>query len=268
MSITFVSGPRRSGKSAVIRAMIDHLWKRKPHYLRLVPVGSDKRQPQPTKQTANDCGVASARWLNYDPQHAVAVLQDTFTAIHKDDRYGAVVIEADADPSLRCAYPYDHRVFVMPMPRHVREVFRDPRDAANELKRVMDDTSAFASEMYGLVDDASMRDPGPRDQRPSMTSRQWSWLLGSPLGLELATKIALQPAYHGLVESEVVVINSGIEAGDETEECMRRIHALLRKAPRCNPGPAPVFICNPTEPAANGGRELLKALKPMCRGGK
>ena len=70
LCVTFVSGLRRSGKSAVIRLMIDRAWKRPPHYLRLARKGSGKSPPRwasrdsskaPIK--ADDCGVASAKWI-------------------------------------------------------------------------------------------------------------------------------------------------------------------------------------------------------------
>ncbi|MFQ5591730.1 MAG: hypothetical protein ACE5HE_11240, partial [Phycisphaerae bacterium] len=228
LSVAFVSGPRGAGKSAVIRTMIDRLWRTKPHYIRLVAIGSDKRRPESGRRPPADAGVASARWLEYDTDRIFEVLPDALTEIHRQDRYGAVVVEADSDPSLRCAYPYDHRVFVMPVPSALDQVFRNPRRAAIELQRVLDDTASFASEIFGLFKAESQKDPDPPEDRPYMTESQMRSFLHSPLGDELATRIQLQPPYHGLVESEVIIVNTGVgKRTAESDECLRRIRHLL-----------------------------------------
>ena len=139
LSVAFVSGPRRSGKSAVIRTMIDHVWSIAPHYVRLVSRDSDKTLPHPTKQSPQSCGVASARWVTYDAEHIFEVLQDALADLEQREPNPSVIVEADADPALRCAYPYDRRIFVMPLPGRVDEVFREARQAANELQRALDD---------------------------------------------------------------------------------------------------------------------------------
>ncbi len=63
LCVIFVSGPRRSGKSAVVRTMIDRLWARKPHYIRLVNEGGDKGRPEEPAPTPSESPIASARWL-------------------------------------------------------------------------------------------------------------------------------------------------------------------------------------------------------------
>ena len=153
LTVTFVSGPRCTGKSALIRRMIDRFWKKEPHYIRLVRTGSGKRPPNRSQKPIPPCGVSTARWLEYDAEHVFEVLPDGLAAIHRRDRNGAVVIEADADPNLRHAYPYDHKVFVMAMPNVVSEVFKDPSCAAEEFYRALDDTMAFASGVFGLPSD-------------------------------------------------------------------------------------------------------------------
>src|SRR3972149_4747484 len=173
LSVTFVSGPRRSGKSALIQAMVHRLWRTPPHYLRLVKSGSDKVPPKLCSDRPTEkCGVATARWLDYDPEDVFAVLPEILAEIHRRDRYGSVVIEADADPNLRCAYSYDHRVFVMPLPRSIREVFRETNRAAEELRRVLDDTAAFASEIFGLFNRDADDTPEPSEDRADMTATQ------------------------------------------------------------------------------------------------
>ena len=269
LRVTFVSGLRRSGKSAVIRTMIDKLWKKEPHYIRLAETGGDKRPPQQSAKPPPSCGVATARWLEYEADQIFEVLPAALAAIHRQDRYGSVVIEADADPVLRCAYPYDHRVFVMPVPNHVQDVFRDPSHAADELQRVLDDTAAFASEIFGLFAKDEEEDVEPSEDRPDLTETQIRGFLYSPLGDELATRIQLQPPYHGLVESDVIIVNTATgKPGPKTDECLRRVERLLDRLSGCSEQRGKLFHCDPRDHNGKDCKKLLKALKPMCQGGK
>ncbi len=249
--------------------MVDKLWKKQPHYIRLVKRGSDKLPPEPTTKSLPDCGVATAHWIEYDDEHIFEIVPEVLTAIHRRDRYGSVVIEADADPTLRHAYPYDHRIFVMPLPRKVDEVFRDPTHAAGELQRALDDTASFASEIFGLFANNGHEDVDPPEQRPTLTKKQARGFLYSPLGDELATRIQLQPAYHGLVESDVIVVNSATnQVGPTTEKCLRRIDRLLDRARGESGRRGELFLCNPREVTGKHCNKLLRALQPMCEGGK
>ena len=269
LSVTFVSGPRRSGKSAVIRTMVDRLWKHEPHYIRLVETGGDKHPPKVGSKPPPKVGVASARWLEYDKERIFEILPAALTQIHLQDRFGSVVVEADSDPSLRCAYPYDHRIFVMPVPAKLDQIFRNPRRAAVELQRVLDDTASFASEIFGLFTEEGQTDPDPSEERPNLTSSQMRCFLYSPLGDELATRIQLQPRYHGLVESDVVVVNTGVgQRSPESDECLRRIKHLLERTRGDSERAAQLFFCDPCAPNARTSRKLLAALEPMCVGGK
>ena len=269
LSVTFVSGPRRSGKSAVIRTMIDRLWKQEPHYIRLAKTGGDKQPPKPRNKPPPNFGVATARWLEYEADHVFDVLPGALAIIHRRDRFGSVVIEGDADPVLRCAYPYDHRVFVMPVPSKVNEVFRDATHAAQELQRVLDDTAAFASEIPGLFQPEEQDDADPHEDRFDLTATGMRGFLYTPLGDELATRIQLQSAYHGLVDSDVIVVNTGVgEPGAETDECLRRIDRLLERLHGGSGQRAELFHCNPRDPRGKDCKRLLNALKPMCQGGK
>lgn len=268
LAVTFVSGPRSSGKSTLIRRMIDHLFPIKPHYLRLVLAGSDKLPPEPSGKTIPECGVASARWLEYHADQIFEILPEALTIIHRRDRFGAVIIEADADPNLRHAYPYDHRIFIMPMPKAAKDVFRDPRRAAEELKRVLDDTAAFASEIYGLFDKPGQDEVDPSEPRVDLSDSQMRGFLYSPLGDELATRIQLRPPFHGMVESDVIIVNPGMGAdGPDSADCVKRIQKLLKRI-RGNSGRnGELFLCDPFDPDSRPCKKLFKAIKPMCKGG-
>lgn len=266
LCVMFVSGPRRSGKSLVIQTMADRVWKNKPHYLRLVEAGSDKQPPKCAEKISTNCNVATARWLEYVPDRIFETLPEALANIHKKDRYGSVVIEADADPNLRCAYPYDHRLFVMPKPSAVHEVFRDPTRAAHELRRVLDDTAAFASEIFGLFADRG--DGEPSEERSELSATGMRGFLYSPLGDELATRIQLQQPYHGLVESDVVIINSTIgDPSSETDECLRRIAQLLNRVRGVCGRKNELFLCDPSDYRDTVTKKLLQTLKPICQRG-
>lgn len=268
LRVTFVSGPRGSGKSSLIDRMIKRLWAAAPHYLRLVASGSDKHRPPRATPAAADCGVASARWLEYDEQHIFEILPQALAEIHRKDRFGSVIIEADADPTLRCAYPYDHRVFVMPLPESKDVVFRDPSRAATELKRVLDDTAVFASEIFGLFEDDNFEDVDASESHPNLTKTQMRGFLYSPLGDELATRIQLQPPYHGLVESDVIVVNTRVgRRATETDVCLRRIAHLLKKVGGATESKSQLFLCDPLDAGAKSTMQLFEALAPMCQGG-
>jgi len=271
LRVTFVSGPRRSGKSVLIHSLISGVWKSPPHYIRLTKSGSDKQPPpkQACKPSEEKCPVASARWLEYKDDEIFAVLPEALSSIHKQDRFGTVVIEADADPTLRCAYPYDHRVFVMPLPGTVHEVFRDTSHAATELRRVLDDTAAFASEIFGLFERDDGDCGGPSEERSDLTATGMRGFLYSPLGDELATRIQLQQPYHGLVESDVIVVNSAVRQREpETDECMRRVSRLLARIRGANSRQSEMFVCDLTGPTATLDKNVAKALKPMGVGGR
>ncbi len=245
--------------------MIDRLCNVEPHYIRLVSDIGDKEPPKCTAKPPDNCGLASARWLEYDAEHVFDVLPAALAVIHRRDSRAIVVIEADADPALRCAYPYDHRVFVMPVPSRIDEVFRKPSHAADELHRVLDDTVAFASEIFGMFSQEGQEDADPPEERVDLTDTQMRGFLYSPLGDELATRIQLQPPYHGLVESDVIIVNTGVgKDGQKTAECLRRIEQLLVRLRHESSDRAVLFHCDPrNHPSRNCGK-LLDALRPMC----
>lgn len=263
LKVIFVSGPRRSGKSCLIESMLSELYRKKPpHYLRLAAAKGDKRQPAIAKPP-QQCGVNSARWLSYDRDEIYEVLPQALTRIHSEDRYGTVLIEADADPDLRNVYPYDRRVFVMRAPQALTEVFRTAREAAEALKDVLDDTAAFAREIYGMVEN-SPADTGTHEMRPKLTLAQMRGFLSSPLGEELATRIQFQPDYHGLVESDLILINCG--AGDPSElvdECVERLERLLARLR----GPASreplIYCCDPLDGRDSLRKKLFKSLRDL-----
>jgi hypothetical protein len=182
--------------------------------------------------------------VTYTGERVFETLPDGLRAVRRIDRYGFVIIEADGDPVLRHAYPYDYRIFVMPPPAEVTSVFRDARSAMIALQEVMQDTAAFASEVFGLFDAGGLDDSigvyhhapggldrhGERVEALDISESQLRHFLNSPIGAEIASRIQLQPEFHAMVESDVVVINTGLDVPtDALDECVHRIEKLLGK---------------------------------------
>ncbi|MCH7813085.1 MAG: hypothetical protein IID40_03600, partial [Planctomycetes bacterium] len=224
--------------------------------------------PPPKLRPAGRCGVRSAHWLNYAEDLIFEVLPETLTRIYKSDRHGSVLIEADADPHLRHVYPYDRRIFIMPAPEALTDVFRTVDEAADALKNVLDDTATFAREIYGMLDsdESNLADDGEHEDRPAFTIRQMRGFLNSPLGDELATRIQFQPAYHGLVESDVVLINTGVGGTSPVvDECVHRLERLLARLHGASSRKNVLFCCDPVDRKDPLRKKLLKALKNLLQ---
>jgi len=266
LNVVMVTGPRRSGKSTLISALIDEICTSQPHYIRLAAMDGTKRPPVVARGAfqdgrVRDCGVATATWISYDPARVFETLPETLAAVQRRDRVGCVLIEADTDPNLRHAYPYDTQIFTIPSPQRVGDVFRSPSEMRIALQTALNDTCVFAGEVFGLNvendgsvggDGAISRDIGMDDsragirrERPDMSDTQIANLMHSPLGEALASLIQFHPDYHGAIESDAVVINTGVGGMTEAvDEVVRRIEDLARRASRNVEERSIVFCCD------------------------
>ena len=266
LTVTLLSGPRRSGKSLIAGLIIDEVLDHRPHYLRLTAVNGGKRPAVGIAPPRERCAVASAQWLCYECERVFEVLPEMLAAIHRKERNGRVIIEADADPVLRHAYPYDHQLFVMPAPQSLSEVFRTSVQAARALQDVLDDTAEFAAEIFGVSHGGGYLDDDTRQERDLLSKSDIRRFLGSPLGDQLATRIQLHPEYHGLVESDVVLINTaagGVPA--IVDGCCRRLERLLSRIHAPGTTGRPVFCCDPADPHDPRRREFVELLRTLCR---
>jgi hypothetical protein len=262
LTVTLVSGPRSSGTSTVIGTMIAEVFDRSPHYVRLAMVEGGVRLPTRNAALHDPRGAADAQWLCYDRERIFELLPETLAAIHKRDRYGRVVLEADSDPVLRHAYPWDQQVFVMPAPHSLGDVFRTSRQAARALQDALDDTAEFAAEVFGLTHGDSSTDDDSREERALLTKSQIKAFLASPLGDQLATQIQLQAAYHGLPESDVVLVNTALGGGRAVlTDCQRRLEQLLARIRGGKAGRQVIFCCDPTDRDDRQRGAFLTALK-------
>jgi len=248
-----ISGPPGGGKTTVACLIGDKVLERRVHHLRMRPAVDGHTNAVLAAEPAAGVGPrpgvpaqgwASAHTVCYTPERLFEILPEGLRAVRAIDRCAFAIIEADGDPALRHAYPYDFRVFVMPAPATVPSVFRTLQAAAVALHQVLQDTAAFASEIFGLFDAAGLDDtigvhhykPATRQAREppveqlDIAESQIRHFLGSPLGAEIASRIQLQPEYHALVEADIVLINTGVGGCDETlDDCVKRLEKLLSR---------------------------------------
>ena len=249
----------------VVDLLIDKVFAKRPHYVRLSAVDGGKRPPLGMVPPTEQCGVASAQWLCYERDRVFEMLPGLLAAIHQRDRSGHVVIEADADPVLRYAYPYDEQLFVIPAPDSLESVFRSSVQAARALQDVLDDTAEFAVEMFGLAPAPSYPDDDSHHDRKLLTKSEIRRFLDTPLGDQLAHRIQLRPEYHGLVESDVVLVNTAAGGTPAmTDGCCRRLERLLLPFQSDGEDRRALFCCNPANPADPERAKFLDSIRSLC----
>ena len=226
---------------------------------------------------APDCEeLASTQRIPYTPDRVFEILPEAVYKARYGQRFATVLIEADADPCLRHAHPYDHRIFVMSAPRDMYRVFRRPDEAAAALREVMEDTSAFASEIFGLFEDAAWGDEeGVRhrkrvragdgvEEQLEVSEQQVGRFLASPLGAEIASRIQLQPEYHAMVESDVTLINTALgPCSSSVDECIRRIELLMGRVRDHARRDNALYCCDPLSADDPRREHLLRRLRAL-----
>jgi hypothetical protein len=270
----FISGPRQCGKTTLIKLAAKELFKRPPHVIRLVPEQSD--QPYLKLQEDYEAyNIASVHWVTYTPDRVFEVLPQAIKEIRGRQKYITFFLEADADPCLRHAYPFEYRIFVMHAPETTEEVFRSTREAAHALKEVMDDTAAFASEIFGLFEGDPLDDSegvkhrriihaGRTQEELEVSAAQMGRFLSSPLGAEIASRIQLQPEYQALPESDVVLVNTAVRTDFQMlGECIRRIEILLTRIRHDARRNNILCWCDPTDVKDPSLAKLLERLATL-----
>jgi hypothetical protein len=140
-----------------------------------------------------------------------------------------VLVETDDHSCFRHGVNCDVRVFVMAGPANLHDVFRTAREAEAAARRAMNDTGQFAWEILGLEPEnptARVR-PDPRSAAVGTVEPE---PLPARIGSSIAARLLLQPAYHALVESDVVILNLGVGGdGEIAERCAGRIEQMLSR---------------------------------------
>lgn len=233
------------------RLLAEHVFDDRAHYLRLEPASDLYTNAVLACHLSNADSVgthwASAHRVSYTVDRLFEIIPEGLRAVRRLQRSSLALIEADADPSLRHAYPYDYRIFVMSAPADIYTVFRTADAAGCALQQVLQDTAAFASEIFGLFGDDSFDDSvgvehyqptreeavgGQRVERLNIAEAQLKYFLNSPLGAEIASRIQLQPDYQALVEADVVVVNTAWldqERREVLDDCVDRLQKLLTR---------------------------------------
>lgn len=275
LRVIFISGPPGAGKSTMIRMLAREVLPQPPHYIRLVPVvDGGAAQLRLVNDPDEEC-LASAQLVGYTPERVFEVLPESLQNVKRKQRFATVLIESTSDPCLRHAYPYDRRIFVMTPPRDVYEVFRRPEEASLALQQVMEDTAAFATEIFGLFEDSSLDDEeGVRHHkraRPEhgvheeleVSELQVRRFLGTPLGAEIASRIQLQPDYHAMIESDVVVCNMPINHRPCDESAVRRIETLIARVRSESRQDVSMFRCDLDEAQSESRIRLAERLRHL-----
>ena len=244
-----VGGPAGSGKTTVVHFLVDEVIKRPVHFLRLRRAG-DGLTNAVARITSTRKDEGKRRWasvheVSYTADGIFEIIPDVLRHVRQLERKGFVIVEADSDSFIRYAYPFHHCLFVMPVPDSVYEVFREPMEATVALREVMRDTAAFAENILGLFEGDPLGDlkgvehrketvrqslHGDEHHLESLTIResQLNRFVRSPLGMEIASRIQLQPAYHSAIEADAILINQIGEGESEAlKETVRRLEILL-----------------------------------------
>jgi hypothetical protein len=284
-NVFLMSGPPRGGKTQLAGQMATAFTPQFAHYVRLYCASESISDWTPTtrQQAAADVKALTgkartAEALQYHPERCFEVIPELLARVYRRNPRGIVLLEADPDPCLRHAFSYDHTLFVMPAPGHVYDVFRTPEESAKALRQVMQDTATFAKEIFGLFEEVTgvedptsdpFRDfavpPRPTTEglktRPEMTETQIHRFLRTPLGSEVASRIQLQPMYHGLVDSDIVVVNTASGAPEaEVDQCVGRLTILLGRLPRKGGEETQLLCCDLTDAEDPVRRKLLDRL--------
>ena len=289
MSLTtlLINGPARCGKSTVARLIRDHVVSRPIHLLRLKPAADEHsnviQRITPSADDPSGQPWASVHQADYTAERVFETMPEALQTVARIEPNPFTIVEADDDPNVRHAYPYDFRVFVMTNPNNIYDVFREPKAARNALQQVMEDTAAFASEIFGLFDDNTLDDsvgvrhtrttrtdqPGKRPQhieQLDIGASQVRHFVSSPIGAEIASRIQLQPGFHALVESDVVLISTA-RAGRKTarDECVDRIEKLLSRIRHDARRRSVLYWGNLTKTTDPTRRKLIRRLKVLLK---
>lgn len=279
LTAILIVGPPASGKRAFSNSLARKLTlENPPKVLRL------HRRPG-TADTAvrragnrDSCGNLETFSVDYCPERVFEELPVALKTVRGRQKQCTTFVLGNPDASLRYAYEYAARIFLVPPTLSMADVFRPPNEAAVALQEVMQDTAAFASEIFGLfehgllgAEDAATktiilgRDRGLEEHvslRPDDVRR----FLATPLGVEIASRIQLQPVYHGLAESDLIIVNAGESADTpEADKALRSLEMFLARIAEATARPRPLYACDLSDNDDPIMPVVLSALSPLLR---
>jgi hypothetical protein len=274
--VVHISGPGHSGKTTVARRIAGRCADAAPCYLRFVretagpAPRSDLRLAIPEMRQTRQC--------YYSPERVFEQVPAALGDLGQKGRTRLVILETDVDACFRMAYRYDLRVFVMAGPEDVGAVFRSQNEADQALRLALHDTGTFADEIFGLehvpvLDDSSallrLKPNSALPAREGMQSDELERVADTALGAELTARVRLQPNYHTLLESDVVILNAGLGGvGEVVEVCARRLERLIESLPTTVAKRPLFFCCDPLDDADPLASRSLDAMLDLLTRGK
>lgn len=263
MKVSLINGPAGSGKSIVLSTLIEKMGKNEPHYLRVTRAGSRNRPPYRLIPNNGGSGWASARWLNYTNERIFEMLPETIGKTSDENAH--LFIESDADPLLRTAYPYDHRIFIMPPPTSQHQIMRSQAQVALAIREMLDDSAVFTSEMFGVSEaDMESKDEN-HDQREDLSESGVRSFLTTPLGHEVMARVSFQQDYQWILESQAVLVNTGIaQLTGVAEAVLHRMMQLINHLPGESSEKPKVFCCDPCELDDPATQSFFKYIYDLC----
>ncbi len=275
IKVVHIAGPPGSGKTTLVRRLAARRTSGARHHLRLnshaaVEKELVPREPAPTlRLSVPTDDMESSTTATIDPDLVFERLPAEIERLHKRKTSTTIFVETDAEPHFRHAYSFDARVFIMPCPATLADVFRSRREAEDAVRRAMHDTRDFAEEIFGLTREARCdppRDSIKRFDPPPVSDRDRDVLafIDAALGSRLAVQFLLQPCYHVLIDSDVVLLNLGVGPdGDAAEICAHRLQAIFDQLRREGSRPAWFAACEPADPEDALGMQALVRIESL-----
>jgi len=278
LCVAHICGPKGSGKTTLARYVAEILGVRDVYHVELIRADAAVTRDPLRLFPSGDSALLTRRFP-YSPDRVFEQVPAVLQSIRRERRWATVLLETDSDPCHRQGPESDLRLFVASAPDMESDVFRSDEDAARVLNEVMNDSAAFAAEIYGLPDcpdldnldeddsfiipPADLKPGSDRDRNP-MTRSQYGRLLSSDIGLEIAARVQFQPDYQLLLESDVVLINTGRGGtGDVVDTVARRVEELqlcVRRPPGRETMLAVCDLMNPTDPMQRAGLKRVAEL--------
>jgi len=271
-TILHISGPAACGKTTLARIFATRAGESKPFLLRLDVRKERPMQPLRLSVQMDQMADCARRAVRSD-----LVFEEVSQAIGEiapPDAQPTIIVETGAEPCFRHAYPYDVKVFILAVPDELGTVFRNPTETALAIDRAMDDTSEFAAELFGL--DRDFHDSGNLPAVDvAQDSRVGAGLVQSPeeflrsdVGAEIASRMQLQPAYHAIIDSDVILLNLAAgKNGELAALCARQIDFLLEPLRRRLGRQYWFAACNLTA-ADPQTRRALETVEALLRGAR
>lgn len=247
--ILHLSGPAGSGKTTLARVLTSAVPANRFYHIRFDLHRGDA--PPKLRLVHESHGRISTLHCYVKPETVFETFSEALSSVAGDGEQAVVIAETDCHPCFRHAFPYDVKVFIMPPPRDLADIFRSGEETAGAIDRAMHDTAEFAAELFGL------ERVGPQDSAwlPALdkldckADQSVDDFVNSPVGTEIASRLQLRPSYQGVFDSDVVFLNTfGRVMIHPAGDCIERIESLLEPLRRRLERQTWFAACDPMNP--------------------